>query len=225
VIVIGQLTTADGTAWSSTVELSASGRGATEYRHLYQSPAIEYRSTQPSHIGVDLNHSGRQIGEVVFLSQKPLGLYCVAELDDDGIDDLPFPMYLSSELEGHYERGVYHDIVLHSVAVVPSSAIVAKTPALIVAGDTLELASLTWNNPHRPLLAEAHQYCQERRYRARQPHRIAGARTVEHVSDGLSVVDGEPVFVRKRGPFITTPDGHTAELEYSAHRGRILSVR
>lgn len=170
-IIVGQLATSDGMALQSTVELTASGRGAIEYCDIYAAPAIEYRSEQPGAIFVDVDHTGPAIGTVEFLAQRGHGLFAVVDVDEDKLPDPPW--YFSAELEGHRDADGFRDITLQGVAIVERSATIAKTQAQAVVGSLDDAHLYHANSYHRDLLREAADYARARRCRYRPPHVIA----------------------------------------------------
>lgn len=70
-VIIGQVATRDGA--SVHTEIIATRFGGYEERTVYTSPAGNYRTRQPAHIPVDINHDGREVGQVHYLAQRPLG--------------------------------------------------------------------------------------------------------------------------------------------------------
>ena len=184
----------------------------------YRCPADAYRPTQPATIPVDLGHRPDAcVGEVLYLCQRGLGLYAVIEVDDDVIDQLPDPVYLSGDLEGLWneQTASYRDVELRSVALVARSATVGKDRARIVTG-SIDDAHLYWaNGTDRALLAEARDYHRSRRWKIEERHRITplpfAQRNVERLDNGMTLVDGEPIPVSGIGP-----------IEYRV--GRIIAV-
>jgi hypothetical protein len=226
-VIVGMIATSDGAAISSTAELSPSGRGFTEYRHMYTSPAVEYRSTQPAVIPVDRDHGDRVVGQVRYLALRGLGLFGVLEVDEDTAADLPDRFHLSAELEGRYSHNSYHDIELSSVALVDRTAMIAQQPATVCVGD-LATAHCYWANPHRTLLAEAAAYHEQRRFKASQPHHIAGA--VEPRAVEPRAVDESPrvplaAARRNTGGPGRAVGGRLGQVEYSVPHPGIISVR
>lgn len=145
------------------------------------------------------------------------------------IDDLSDPFFLSAETEARWSHGGHHDIELCSIGLVERSATVGKAPATIVAGD-FDDACKRLGNPHRDLLHRARDYQIERRCRFDPAHIVAAIptehRDIVRLGDGLTLIDGERIAEVQR-PF----DDAGARVvgmgpvEYSAHRGRIISVR
>jgi hypothetical protein len=231
-VIVGMISTADGSCMKRTAELSPSGRGATEYRDYYASPAVEYRSTQPAWVPVDIDHVDPVVGQVRFLALRGHGLFGVLEVDDEVAAELQGERFhLSPDINGHRRDNRFSDIELNAVAIVERTAVIAQQPAAVVIGNLTD-AHLYHANPNRSLLRAAAAYHEQRQLRGRQPHRIDGARDVEQrVADrpptyGPIPSDSEPgAYRRPRGRMITLPDGHVAELEFSAPVGSILAVR
>ncbi len=230
-VIVGQIATADGSCLKRTAELTPSGRGYIEHRDHYTSPAAAYRPTQAPRIFVDRDHdTDHVIGEIRFLALRGHGLFTVLEVDDDVAAELPGRFHLSPDIYGHRRDNTFSDVELNSVALVSKTAVIAQEPAAVCIG-TMSDAYTYWANPHRKLLEEAAKYHEQRRYKGKEPHRIDGARNVEHkpvVNErrALPSQPAERAFVRPRGRMITLPDGTRSEIEFSAPVPKsVISVR
>ena len=211
-LLVGQLGSADGASMNAHLD------DRLELRYsAHTCRADSYRPTQPAVIPVDVEHRGAPVGEVLYLCQRGLGLYAVIEVDDDVIDLLPDPVYLSGELEGLWNEHTasYRDVELRAVALVARSATVGKDRARIVTG-SIDDAHLYWaNSTDRALLEEARDYHRARRGKLNERHHISAIpmnqRNVERLDNGLTLLDGEPIPISGIGP-----------IEYRV--GRIIAV-
>jgi hypothetical protein len=224
VIIIGQVATADGASLRRSAQLSASGRGFTEHRDLYCAPAAEYRAAQPSYIGVDVDHEGRYVGQVLYLALRGRGLFAVLDVADDTVNTLPERFHLSAEFTGERRSNRFTDIQLDAVAIVERSASVGTDAARIVQG-TIDDAHLhAVNDPHRKILAQAAAYDRQRRYRPAQPHLIDGAAPPRVVQGGRAPSD-PPAHRSATGRSVLV-GGQRLEIEHSVPvHDAVLAVR
>lgn len=165
-VVIGLVATPDGLAADFTRD-----RGA------WSSPADEYRTIQPRHIPVDLNHDGNKVGEVIHLEQTPAGIWAVAQLDigepcvrvkigRDVIELKGEATYFSATKSADLDD---RDIELLSVAVVHRTARLGAGALRWYAGDLYERGSWVLDSFVRGLLDRATETSHTRH---NGPHRI-----------------------------------------------------
>lgn len=235
-LIVGMTATSDGQTVHDEVTASrivdpSGARLVAEKRSIYSVvPSGNYLTQQPSHIGVNVEHRGGEVGEMIYAVRSQRGLFAVLRVDDDALADLPERFYLSSEFESKAGPGGQRvDIELHAIGLVSRSATVGKQAAVIVHGD-LDDAYAHRANPHRRMLEEARTYDRERRCRGDRRHRIAGLAYHPladlEVGDDAAFLHGQIVPERRHANPMSDDAQRFGVRAVEFHRGgRILAVR
>lgn len=176
-------------------------------------PASAYR-VAGSEVAVEWRHR-RRIGEVTYLERSDR-LTVVAELDVarlDGIDLFAEPVFWSPECwETRSRHGV--DAELLAVGLTPTPGSVGLLPVRVLAGD-VEAAARRTNDSHLAGILT----------------RAARARSRRHYGDPLRIhdIDTAPAPVATRSVQLHAAHDEYPRpgtpIEWSSHRGRIISVR
>jgi hypothetical protein len=192
----------DNLGHASTREISVhdEGRRVEVRRSMFAVPAAEYRSTQPSHIALDLAHD-EVIGEVVSVERDDLGVWIVAVTDCDELRQLDRPVYCSPEVT--HTAGT--NIELQALALLYNPGSVNAQPVQLVPGD-LPVAVVSTTGAIQDRITRALEYRRRHPHGAR--HEIIERRSSAHMLEQRATQGGRPL----------------GQLEHG-RGGRVLSVR
>jgi hypothetical protein len=207
------------------------GACAVERRTFEAIPSCEYVDDQPSHIGVNVEHRGRERGEVVYLERDGRNsIWAVAVVS--GCDSLLAPsattMFFSPELRW---RADARDVTITGLALVDDPATVGLSPVVVLAADVRDpgWSSRSHNKiPHVALLRRASAAHQRRRLGApivvADPH--AATRTTQLAPGVWLDSRGERLPAEHRdGRYVVDDSGRPVGPVEHWPGGRILSVR
>jgi hypothetical protein len=145
------------------------GQCAVERRAYEAIPSCEYLPAQPPHIGVNVEHRAKELGQVVYLERdRRDSIWAVAVVS--GCDSLLAPshppMFFSPELRW---RADVRDVMINGLALVEQPATVGLAPVVVLASDVREGA---WSSRSHNRIAHVELL---RRASAAHQHRKVGA--------------------------------------------------
>ena len=141
--IVGRLADRDGFVVKDEVAAEAVVGGhlrAWHQRTFHAVGAMEYRSTQPRHIGVNVAHDDQEIGRVLHLERVNGQLWMVAELDRP--ERVPVEARFLSAGITMADGG--HDVELEHVALTADPASVSALPVHELAGDLRTACRGAW---------------------------------------------------------------------------------
>lgn len=199
--------------------------GGRHLEEIRSHPSASFDDLQPSRIAVELGHEGRILGEVLYLEHGLDGCEDVSAVctlphtDPDEVDGL----YCSALLTGVFPGGslISTRSTIDALALVEQTAGVCARPIRVFDGDLWKRHS--WPRPPKILERAFKAGAVERRSSTSPPLRI-------HRPSVVDVVEARAAWERPAvrtgtGRTVSLPDGSRAELEHSAHGGRIIHVR
>lgn len=220
------------TMWVDTISHTGpGGRLIAEQRSRFAAlPMTEFRTRQPTHIPLDLNHR-YDIGQVIHLERGARELFAVAVADDLQLEDLAAAGRLKFSTATNGQPG---DVQLRSLAIVPAAdaASVGLGSLNTIPGDlrygALDLLGI---GQIPPILRRAQETCRHRRYgdplHIEEPNWRS---RVETTTEGVPLYEGRMLpETPKPGDAVRrlVDDGRGGQVwaEIEHRPGRILSVR
>ena len=206
--------------------------GISRHRHLIDPGGL--RHAQPERIPVEAGHGGAIVGEAVHLEVTPRAVWLVAELDDnvgpsvavrvgDATVRVAAELYWSGQFDFRQTDG--QDSVLLRAAITRTPAQLGLAPLRWLPGrlDYPDVAAERWHLKgfELELLTRAANAACDRRGNG-GPIYVRGGRTADMDAADYWTSQAEKLY-RQRPDLI--PTQRRGEVEHSAHRGGILSVR
>jgi hypothetical protein len=152
-------------------------------RRSFAAPADGYRDQQPSRIGVDIEHVGSIIGEVVHLERDQGGLWAVCESHVDALLDVDRPVYFSVEIDAARDGT---DIVLEALTLTEHPATVGQLPVAFIPGE-LRTAARAQTIPSSVHTRLTRALDTQRARRVGDPHEIVELRHAADAPTGATV--------------------------------------
>lgn len=132
----------------------------------WSTSSLAVRSLQPPTILVDVGHSGRAVGRVVYLQRSHGQLLAVAEIADhvqaavavqvgDEVRTVATDVYFSAEADSDLD---YHDIELRGLSLVAQPAQIGLRPLQFRDGPVAVAAASARDQDERELLTRASEY-------------------------------------------------------------------
>lgn len=177
-----------------------------------RSPASNYRRRQPHDIGVDLEHRGEVLGQVVHLERRHDRLNAVAVLELEASDlDAFGDCWWSASTRATPHHGLDRDIELVGLAITKTPASVGLRPLRWLAGDVREHRGRWGRVPE--LIERSVRPALEHRWRCTAPLTIHEPDTAPYISAQIRL---DEMFEQDIRPL--------APIEHVGG-GRIISVR
>jgi hypothetical protein len=195
---------------------------------VWKTPSAQIAREQDGFIGVDIDHNGHWVGEVVDLQRHRGSVWAVCEVDDDVAPEVP--VRIGAELR-HVEHDLFFSpvrvggpedgIVLLSLALTPTPARVAARAVTFLADDVSLAAFRSTDRFERELLKRA----------SRAQSKRCGGPIVVFDADPPAMTDDARAAMHRIGTEFARPYGSQdarayagARIEHSAHLGPVIAV-